>query len=92
MSLFDVEDLKRNHPIDAFLSRHGVSIRRQGKGYVCRCALGGHLDKHPSFTISDDHWVCWSHPGGMVHGSIIDLVMIMYGESFREACNRLSRI
>jgi len=85
----DVDEIRRSFPIQSFLQIRGVNVRRSGGGYLCRCHLGGHDDKHPSFSIKGDRWVCWSHPGGEMKGDIIDLIMIMYGDNFVDAVKRL---
>ena len=85
------DEIIAGNPLENYLTRIGVYLRRSRNGYLCRCPLGGHEDHHPSFQVRNERWTCWSHPGGMTSGTIIDLVMAIEGLSCGEAMRKLQR-
>ena len=46
-----------------------------------------HSDRHPSLTVKDGHWKCWSCGE---HGDVIDFVMKYFGIGFQDAVCRIS--
>ena len=63
----------------------GFSLSASGSG---RCKLPGHDDKNPSFSVknSSNTFRCFACGG---RGGVINLVMLMQGQSFIEACEWL---
>ncbi|RYZ77116.1 MAG: hypothetical protein EOP06_30650, partial [Proteobacteria bacterium] len=63
----------------------GFSLSTSGSG---RCKLPGHDDKNPSFSVrsSSNTFRCFACGG---NGGVINLVMLMQGQNFIEACEWL---
>ncbi len=84
---YDVEQLKRDHPIDAVVARAGIDLRPSGRALVGRCPF--HVDGgRPNLYVYPDHgnFYCYRCGAG---GDAIAFLMRLNGISFTEACARL---
>lgn len=87
---FDVEALKRGHPLVAYIAASGLALSRAGREtFRARCPF--HEDQEPSLFVDgrDQHYHCF---GCGVHGDVIDFVMRREGVGFAEACARLADV
>jgi DNA primase len=72
------------------LSERGHEPARTGGGTAYyHCPLPGHVDQHPSFSVKDGHWQCWSQCS--TGGDVVDLVVKLDGCSKADAIDRLAR-
>lgn len=80
----DLDDLKAL-PINQVAHALGIRLPPSGNG---RCPLPNHPDRNPSFSLraATNRFRCF---GCGQSGSVIDLVMLMQGMEFREACKWL---
>jgi DNA primase len=84
---FDVEALRRAHPVAEVVASYGVELRRSGRALVGRCPL--HADgERPNLHVYADtrSWYCYACNVG---GDVIEFVRRREGVDFREACRRL---
>lgn len=90
---YDVERIKREHPLLDTVVAHGVRLRRIGDAtWQGRCPLPGHDDRTPSFTVygRDGRFKCFGGSCGEC-GDVIDFVRLMRGlPNFQAACAYLS--
>lgn len=87
---YDLQAIKRNHPLSDVLGSAGIAVRPSGRGTLkARCPF--HEDREPSLLVDerDGHFHCF---GCGAHGDVIDFVMRRDGISFAEACRRLLQI
>ena len=84
---YDIERLKRQHPIEQVVTSHGVALRRSGTHLVGRCPF--HRDTRPSLVVYPDtrSFFCFGCRAG---GDVIDFVRRAGRYGFREAVERLS--
>jgi DNA primase len=85
---YDVEALKRDHPIGELLARSGIGLVPAGPGlFKARCPF--HDDRRPSLFVDerDHHYHCF---GCGAHGDAISFVMRREGVGFAAACERLA--
>jgi DNA primase len=85
---FDLDAIKRTHPLADVLAEAGIELRRLGKDrFRARCPF--HDDHEPSFLVDerDGHFHCF---GCQAHGDVIDFVRRYHGVSFAEACQHLT--
>lgn len=77
-----------DHQVEGVLTSLGMTPKRSGAWFTCRCPLGSHTDRHPSFAVrpASGSWTCFSCGQ---HGSLPDLVMHLLGEDFRGAARWL---
>ncbi len=66
----------------------GPPVRSSGGTSTFRCPNPDHPDHHPSFSVKDGHWKCWSQCG--VDGDAIDLLVWLDKVSKAEAIERLA--
>lgn len=72
-----------------WLAEHGHSPTRQISGvWQYHCPLPKHVDQHPSFTVKDNRWRCWSACGKS--GDVIDLEVALSGSTVADAIERLA--
>ena len=85
---FDVEALKRDHPLPALIAASGVRLTPAGSGTWKGCCPF-HDDRRPSLLVDerDQHFHCFSCGA---HGDAIAFVRRRHGLSFTEACARLA--
>lgn len=80
-------DLERIHaiPIQPVAADLGFILNTRGTG---RCQLPGHEDRNPSFSArsATNRFTCYACGG---KGDVINLVMLMGGLDFRQACTWL---
>ena len=83
----EIEQLKKEVPLDALVAASGVELKRAGADLVGLCPF--HDDREPSLVVSPQKnlWHCLGacHAGG----SVIDWVMRAEGVSFRHAVELL---
>jgi CHC2-type zinc finger protein len=72
------EEIIAANPIDQYLIARGYKLKRNGKGWTCRCPNPDHDDKNPSFSIFDNDHACKCHSCGL-KGSVIDIHMALTG-------------
>ena len=85
---YDVEALKRDHPINELLAQSGIELVPAGRGlFKARCPF--HDDQRPSLFVDerDHHYHCF---GCGAHGDAISFVMRREGIGFAAACERLA--
>ena len=82
----EVAEVKRRHPIEEVIARHGVELRPQGGRLGGRCPF--HEDRSPSLVVYPEtaSFYCF---GCGVGGDAIDFVRRAGGLGFREAIVRL---
>lgn len=73
-------EIKNRLPIEEVAERYGIHIIR-GKA-ICPF----HEDNHPSMTFKHNRFRCWACGAG---GSVIDFIMLLYGDTPMEAAIRL---
>ena len=83
----EVAEVKRRHPVEEVVSRHGVELRPQGGRLSGRCPF--HEDRSPSLVVYPEtrSFYCFGCGAG---GDVIDFVRLAGGLSFREAVARLA--
>lgn len=83
---YDLERLKREHPIEQVVTDHGVALRRSGMHLVGRCPF--HRDDRPSLVVYPEtrSFFCFGCRAG---GDVIDFVRRAGNLGFREAVERL---
>jgi DNA primase len=84
---YDVERLRRDHPVAEVLARYGIEFRAAGQALVGRCPF--HADGgRPNLHVYPDsqRWVCYRCSVG---GDAIDFIRRQEHLSFVEACERL---
>jgi hypothetical protein len=86
---FDVDALRRDHPLSAYLPARGVDLKKNGREWKCPCPL--HQDKSASFTVYQGRkghqlFKCF---GCDEHGDVVDFVKAYDGVEFSEACRIL---
>jgi DNA primase len=85
---YNLERLRRDHPIAEVVAAAGVELRPSGRALVGRCPL--HDDRgRPNLYVRPDtaSYYCFRCGFG---GDVFDFVMRLEGVAFREACARLS--
>jgi DNA primase len=85
---YNLERLRRDHPIAEVVAAAGVELRPSGRALVGRCPL--HDDRgRPNLYVRPDtaSYYCFRCGFG---GDVFDFVMRLDGVAFREACARLS--
>lgn len=86
---YDVERIKREHPLLEVVTAHDVRLRRIGAAiWRGRCPLLGHDDRTPSFTVyeREGRFKCFGGSCG-AHGDVIDFVRLVRGlPDFAAAC------
>ena len=82
-----VDTLKRDTPLTALIESRGIQLRKNGKGFVCRCPF--HEDKEPSLSVNPETnlWQCF---GCGSAGDVIRFVELYDKVDFPEAVRRLS--
>ncbi len=84
---YDVEQLKRDHPIEEVIGRAGIELRPNGRAFVGRCPF--HVDGgRPNLYVYPDggHFYCYRCGAG---GDAIAFLMRLNGISFTDACERI---
>jgi len=84
---YDVETLKREHPIADVIARAGIELRPSGRALVGRCPF--HVDGgRPNLHVYPDRasFYCYRCCGG---GDAIAFLMRLNGIGFIEACERI---
>lgn len=83
---YDLERLKREHPIAQVVTDHGVALRRSGMHLVGRCPF--HRDERPSLVVYPEtrSFFCFGCRAG---GDVIDFVRRAGNLGFRDAIARL---
>lgn len=83
MPYYSDSDIERLNAVDIrqVLEKVGIEYKARSKKY--RCPSPTHEDKHPSMSVKNNHWKCFSCGAG---GNVISLVMTVYGIDFPEAC------
>ena len=83
--MLDATDIKRMVPMDTVLAWYGLEPNRSG---FIPCPF--HEDKTPSLKVfpSGRGWHCF---GCGLGSSVIDFVMAMEGNSFKEACKLIEK-
>jgi len=79
----ELERLKREVSIERLLEARGVALKRVGKDLKGRCPFHG-PDEDPSLSVDPDRNVFHCFGCG-AKGSVVDLVMLLEGVSFRHA-------
>jgi DNA primase len=84
--MYDIEQIKERNPIEAVISRHGITLLRKGSRFAGRCPF--HDDDYPSLVVYPltRSFFCF---GCGAHGDVIDFVQRMHGLGFRAALERL---
>lgn len=85
---YDVEALRRAHPIADLVARYGIELRRAGRSLVGRCPFhpdGGRPNLHVYPETAS--WYCYRCNLG---GDVIEFVRRREGIGFLEACARLT--
>ena len=80
--MIDVNKLKTSLDMGEVIERYTSSAKSRGKYY---CPF--HNDKHPSLSVKGHQWKCWACSKG---GDPINFVEELFGDSFVDACKRLS--
>lgn len=85
VTTFDIEYIKKNTPIEAVLNQRPKLINGTKKWFLCPI----HNEKTPSFVWNTDkhYFHCF---GCGKSGSVIDLYMLINGNSFYEAAKILA--
>ena len=78
----ELERLKREVSIERLLSVRGVELKRAGKDLRCRCPF--HQEETASLSVDPERNVFHCFGCG-AKGSVVDLVMLLEGVSFRHA-------
>lgn len=86
---FDADQIRRDNPLDAVVSRFGVKLTKDGKEWLGLCSF--HAEKTPSFTIFPSksglqRFQCFGCGEG---GDVIDFVQAWENCGFTEACEVL---
>jgi DNA primase len=86
-SRYDVEALKRDHPIHEVMARAGIELRPSGRALVGRCPF--HVDGgRPNLYVYPDRGGFYCYRCG-TGGDAIAFLMRLNGISFTEACERI---
>jgi DNA primase len=85
----ETEAIREASPIDEVLDERGVDVRQSGGGFICICPLPGHVDTHPSFSVSDDGrlFFCFGCQRG---GDVFTLVQLLDECDFASARKKLA--
>ena len=85
--LFDVDAIRRDHPIDEMAAGAGIRLRRTGERLVGLCPF--HPDRDPSLVIYPEtsSYFCFGCEAG---GDVIDFVGRLRGTAFRETAALLA--
>lgn len=85
---FDVDALRRDHPLSEYLPARGVALQKNGREWRCCCPF--HSEKSPSFTVyagrKGQLFRCF---GCDANGDVIGFVQAYDGVPFAEACGIL---
>jgi DNA primase len=84
---YDIERLRRDHPVAEVMARYGIELRAAGRSLVGRCpfhADGGRPNLH--VYPENQRWFCYRCSVG---GDAIDFIRRQEHLSFLEACERL---
>ena len=84
---FDVEAIKRDHPVEVVVPRYGVELKPSGRGLVAHCPF--HQDADPSFYVYPQtrSWYCYGEC--RAGGDVIKFVQLKEALPFTAACERL---
>src|SRR5579884_3375740 len=88
--LYDVDALRRDHPVADVVASYGVALRKVGRSLVGRCPL--HADgEHPNLHVypRTQSWYCYACNVG---GDAIEFVRRREDLDFRGACARLGAL
>ena len=82
-----IERIKRTVDLAALVRSRGIELKKNGKGFKCRCPF--HEDKNPSLSVNpkENLWQCF---GCGAAGDAIRFVELFDKVSFREAVEKLS--
>lgn len=76
--MIDFATIKANHPIEDFLARRGVELKRCSGGFKGKCPVHDGDNKESLFVHAKKQYAqCWTRCGYL--GSVIDLVMALDG-------------
>lgn len=83
MPYYSNSDIERLNAVEIrqVLEKVGIEYNARSKKY--RCPSPMHEDRHPSMSVKNNHWKCFSCGAG---GNVISLVMTVYGIDFQNAC------
>lgn len=83
MTHYSDSDIKRLNEVDIrkVLEKVGIEYSARAKRYRCPSPI--HEDRHPSMSVKDNRWKCFSCGAG---GNVISLIMTVYGIDFPAAC------
>lgn len=81
----DLDALRRDNPVSSVVGRY-VTLKKNGPEFEACCPF--HLERSPSFTVSDakGFYHCF---GCGAHGDVFDFLMRVEGLEFPAACERL---
>ncbi|MHB8618642.1 MAG: CHC2 zinc finger domain-containing protein [Chloroflexota bacterium] len=87
---FDVEAIKRSHPVEVVISGYGAQLKSSGRGLVGRCPF--HDDAEPSFYVypATRSWYCYGEC--RAGGDVIKFVQLKEEVSFTHACEKLEAL
>jgi DNA primase len=87
---WDVDRLRRDHPVADVLARSGVELRPMGRALVGRCPF--HTDGgRPNLYVYPESQRWWCYRCG-VGGDVIDYMRRRENLTFADACQRLSGV
>lgn len=82
-----IEEVRHQHPLEDYLPKRGVELKRAGKELVGLCPL--HKEKTPSFNVNVEKQA-WNCRGGCGGGDLFLLVQKLDGITFTEAVEKLA--
>src|SRR5579884_3351777 len=85
---WDVDRLRRDHPVAEVITRSGTELKPEGKALVGRCPF--HQDGgRPNLYVYEESQRWWCYRCG-IGGDVIDYMRRRENLSFADACQRLS--
>jgi hypothetical protein len=83
----DFQRIRQSNPLLAYCQEHGIELRRSSNRWVGKCPIHNEQNGTAFVVHPDEKWQCYGKCARQ--GDVVDLEMLLYGGTVREAAGRL---
>jgi len=83
----DFQRIRQSNPLLAYCQEHGIELRRSSNRWVGKCPIHNEQNGNAFVVHPDEKWQCYGKCSRQ--GDVVDLEMLLYGGTLREAAGRL---